>query len=140
MSTDQDESPAWKHFEYHCWYLLRRSYPEDDGWEIEYQEKTESGVPDFVVRHDGRDEVIIVDAKDRIDLSGRNIDRLIDYADDLNAGGILLMLAWDTEYSARIRAELSDHGIEVRVTEWRHPGSRCYCYDPDEDEDYCFVS
>jgi len=105
-------------FELFIYRAIRRRFPQYEGWEILEQPTLDSGArPDFVVR--GNSRTAVIDAKDKENLEPSDIDRIIEYANELHAHWVIIYIANDTYVSDAVQQYADRERVEVARTQWR---------------------
>ena len=96
---------------------LEIEYPEKDGWDLEEQPVLPSGArPDFVLMH--KNEMVVVDAKDKQSLTSADVRQVADYTDELDADEALIYIASDTEVSDDVEELADELGVDIVRTDY----------------------
>lgn len=104
-------------FEGYIYPNIRRSFPPSRGWTIEPQKLTSYGIPDYVVHK--WHKRIVIDAKDKGQLTLSDINQLINYRAIYKAQRAIIYIANDTYVPPRVREYAKDWVVKIRRTRWR---------------------
>lgn len=97
---------------------IKRRFPARQGWKIGYKKTLTSGhEPDFVVYK--RNERIVIDAKDKAELTRRDINQIVEDRGECNAQYGIIYIANDTYVSNSVRLYADDFKIKISRTRWR---------------------
>ena len=104
----------WQHFQNYVGKLLEKQYPD---YIITTQPTLTSGMrPDFVL--ESTEKTGVIDAKEKLNLTKSDINKLADYMFDLQADFGKIYVSVYTKISKKIRSAASEYNIEIVRTDW----------------------
>jgi hypothetical protein len=105
-------------FELYVYRTIRRRFPQYEGWDIYEQPTLDSGArPDFIVKGNGR--TADNDAKDKESLQPSDVDRIVEYSNELHAHWAAIYIANDTNVPDTVEQYADQEHVEVARTLWR---------------------
>ena len=107
----------FKRFEEWVGDTIIRRFPKRQRWKIKPKKTLASGhKPDYVVCKGNKR--IVIDAKDKAELTHRDIDQIMEDRGEYKARAIIY-IANDTYVSNPVQQRADEAGIEISRTRWR---------------------
>jgi hypothetical protein len=110
-------------FEVYIYDTVRKKYPAYEGWEICEQCSLEDGsrVDFYVVARNVQGQVVrgvVIEAKDKAELETVDIEQMIHYLTQTNAGEAIIYVANDTLISPTVQERADEEDVQIIRTQW----------------------
>ena len=110
----------WSEFQEYVWdNWWLREFPRSQGWNSQYQKPLLDGayIVDFAAWQGS--ERAVGDAKDKLELTLDDVEKLIEDAGVFKASRLILFIADDTHVPESVQDYADDNGVEIVETRWR---------------------
>lgn len=108
-------------FEQYSWPTIRRNFPLQAGWDLLGEQLTLSGGrrPDYILYNERSSELAVVECKDVSQLTTTHINQAVEYANEIVADHVEVLIAGDTSVSDAAKELADEEGVRIRRLRWR---------------------